>query len=94
MTIFCEAGDLASQLANCLGVLSALCAVSVGGKDPSVQRSCQLVSWKPTGARVKGTFCFTRRKTYRKSQLELFLRSLLVPSELAVLWPPLWEAVT
>lgn len=38
MTIFCEAGDLASQLANHLGVLSALCAVSVGAKDPSVQK--------------------------------------------------------
>lgn len=38
MTIFCEAKDLASQLANPLGVISVLCAMSVGVKDPSVQR--------------------------------------------------------
>ena len=38
MTIFCEARDLASQSANPLGVISVLCEVSVGVKDPSVQR--------------------------------------------------------
>lgn len=33
-----EAGDLAGQLANPLGVLSTLSAVSVGVRGPSVQR--------------------------------------------------------
>lgn len=91
---FGEAGDLAGQLAKPLGVLLALSATSVGFQGPSVQRKCQCVPGNPEGARGEGAFCFTIRKAHRKSQLQNFLCSLIIPSDLTALRPPLKEAVT